>query len=104
MSLNKIGQGGLGIGAVYGVPVTVAVAPTSTVNITGSAYATTQYYMANAVSGNLVGVQLQYVTTSGGTTGTYTIFSNSGGHFYNDNTGFQIINTTTSVNIALIPA
>ncbi len=104
MSLNKFGQAGMGIGAVYGVPTTIAVAETSTVNITGTAYATQQYYMANAVSGAMAGIRLQYVATGLGVTGTYTIFSASGGHFYNDNSGFQIVNTTTSVQICLIPA
>lgn len=104
MSLNAIGQAGFGIGAILGVPTTVAVAPTSTVAITGTAYVTRQYYMANATNAALTGVLFQAVSTTNGVTGTYTIFSGSGGHFYNDNTSFQIVNTTTSVNIALIPA
>lgn len=104
MSINKFGPAGFGVGAWFGVPVTVAVAPTTTVNITGTAYVTGQQYMvANAVSGALTGVQVQMVTTAGGVTGTYTIFNGGGGHIYNDNASYQIVNTTTSVQICLIP-
>ena len=104
MSINKFGPAGFGVGAFFGTPITIAVAPTTTIGITGTAYvAGQQYLMGNQVSGALTGVQLQAVTTSGGVTGTYTIFSGTGGHFYNDNASFQIVNTTTTFNICLIP-
>lgn len=106
MSLNRFGPPGFGIGAYYGVPVTVGVASSTSVTITGTAYATTQYLIG--VSGTLIGVdnaliRFEAVTTTGGVTGTYVISSAYGGNFYNDNQSFRVNNlSSVSVSIVLI--
>ena len=110
MSYNQFGQPGFGVGAYYGVPVTVGTASSISTTITGTAYATRQYLVAlnqstpSTTDANLV--RLEMVTTSGGVTGTYMIGGPLGGqHFYNDNQSFRINNTSSiSIQVVLIPA
>lgn len=111
MSINKFGQAGFGIGAWFGVPVTVAVNTSATVTLTGTAYAAGQQYLSSfqpapTLIGNDVAlVTWKMITTTNGVTGTYSINSGGAGlHFYNDNTSYSIVNlSSVSVNICLIP-
>lgn len=110
MSQSAIGLPGFGIGAHFGTPVTIASASSTTVNITGAAYITTQYMFgiggtALAAGNDAALIALQAVTTSNGVTGTYNVSTGAGGTFWNDNTSFRVANlSSVSVNICLIPA
>src|SRR5260221_13959902 len=107
MSLDKIGQPGFGIGAFYGVPITVGVATSTSVTITGTAYSTTQYLIAlsgttpSTVDNNLI--RFEAVTTNGGVTGTYMLCNSYGANFYNDQQSFRAVNlSSVSVSIVLL--
>lgn len=110
MSINAIGQPGFGIGARFGVPVTVGCASSTSVSITGTAFATTQYVYGydHATAPNVTDItfiRLQAVSTGGGVTGTYDISFGAGATFWNDNQSFRVNNTSSvSVNVVLIPA
>lgn len=110
MSYNQIGQPGFGIGAFYGTPVTVGSATSTSVTITGTAYATRQYLIGingttpSTTDANLI--RMEMVSTTNGITATYGIGCPVGGqHFYNDNQSVRINNTSSvSLQVVLIPA
>ena len=102
MSVNKVINPGFGIGGAFGTPTTVAVAPTSTVTLTGTAYPAGQYFVA----GLSAGLSITGDSTTNGVTATFYFVNGgatNGGFFVNDNSSFQIVSTTTSVNVVLIP-
>jgi hypothetical protein len=96
MSANKLLVPGFGIGAAFGVPVTVGLAPTSTLSITSSIVG--QY----AATGIVTGVQLNQISTSNGVTGTYSILNGAPGRVLLDGQSGFLVNTTTSVSIVFI--
>lgn len=102
MSVNKILNPGFGIGAAYGTPVTVALAPTATVTLT-SAVSLNTYGGQFMATGIVAGTQLKAVSTDNGVTGTYSVLDGAPGFVVMDNTSFRLVNTTTSVNVTLIP-
>ena len=108
MSINAFGQPGFGIGAHFGTPVSIASASSTTVTITGSAYATTQYMFGITpvqLAADQILISLQSQSTSNGVTATYIVSTGSGATFWNDNTSFKAVNlSSVSVNICLIPA
>lgn len=94
--VNKLINPGFGIGSYHGLPVTAAVAETSTLTLTGASYPTGMTIMAaNA------GVNLVAGSAANGYTATFTLFSGNGGFFMNDGASYRIVNTTTSVNVLL---
>jgi hypothetical protein len=96
MSTNRINTPGFGVGASFGIPTTLGLAPTSTLSITsglvGSYYAT----------GLVTGTNLTLVSTSNGVTGTYTILSGAPGHVWLDGASAFAVSTTTSVSLVFI--
>lgn len=99
MSLNRIVNPGFGFGQAFGTPVTVGVAATSTVNLTGTVLPVGQYF----ATGLVAGTRLELVSTSNGVTGTWTVLSASPGFFLNDGSSARVVNTTTTVSIVFIP-
>jgi len=93
MSQNKLIVPGFGIGSVFGVPVTVGLAATSTLSITASLVG--QY----AVSGIVTGIQLNQISTSSGVTGTYSILNGAPGRVFLDGQSGFLVNTTTTASI-----
>ena len=96
MSANKLLVPGFGIGAAFGVPTTVGLAPTSTLSITSAIVG--QY----AVTGLATGVQLKQLSTSNGVTGTWTLLEGAPGRVLLDGQSAVLVNTTTSVSIVFI--
>ncbi len=96
MSTNKMVVPGFGIGTAYGVPVTVGLAPTSTLSITSALVG------AYHVTGLAAGTGLTLVSTSNGVTGTYTILSAAPGKVWLDGVSAFATSTTTSVSLIFI--
>lgn len=94
--VNKLINPGFGIGSYHGLPVTAAVAETSTLTLTGSAYPTGMTLMAG-----VAGINLVAGSAANGYTATFTVFPGTGGYFMNDGSSYRIVNTTTSVNVLL---
>jgi len=99
MSANKMIVPGFGIGSCYGTPITIALAQTSTVTLTGTVLPAGQYF----VTGIATGVSMNLVSTTNGVTGTYSILSGAPGKVdpYDGVSG-TLVNTTTSVSIVAI--
>lgn len=87
---------GFGVGTVYGTPVTIGLAPTSTLSITSSLVGVYQ------VTGLATGVQLKAVSTSNGVTGTFSLLDGAPGRAFLDGVSAFLVNTTTSVTIVAI--
>lgn len=94
-SAAKMVVPGFGVGTVNGVPVTIGLAPTSTLSITSSLVG--EY----AVTGIAAGVNLAAVSTSNGVTDTMLVLSGAPGRAFLDGTSYFLVNTTTSVTIKL---
>jgi hypothetical protein len=95
--VNKLINPGFGIGSYHGLPVTAAVAETSTLTLTGASYPTGMTIMAANT-----GLSLVAGSAANGYTATFTLFgSGQGGFFMNDGASYRIVNTTTSVNVLL---
>ena len=93
---NKLITQGFGTGAVYGTPVTIGLAQTSTLSITASLVGEYQ------VTGLATGANLIATSTANGVTGTYTILSGAPGRTFLDGVSNFLVNTTTSVTIVFI--
>jgi len=95
MSTQKMIVPGFGIGASLGPPTTTAVAQTSTVTLAAGVV-----YMTPLPTG----VSLNAISTTGSFTGTTTIHAaGQGGYVFADGGSVAFVNTTTSVNVVLIP-
>lgn len=91
---NKIVSPGFGTGSTFGIPVTIGVAPTSTLSITSSLVGLYQF------SGFVAGLSLIQFSTSNGVTDTFTLISGAAqGIVALDGVSTAIVNTTTSVSI-----
>lgn len=90
---NKMVVPGFGTGSAFGTPVTIGVAPTSTLSITSSLVGLYQF------SGFVTGVSMIQASTANGVTDTFTILSASQGIVALDGVSSFIVNTTTSVSI-----
>ena len=97
MAFNgKILTPGFGTGGCFGTPTTIALAQTSTLSITSSLLGDF------AATGVVTGIQLNYVSTTNGVTGTFTVLNGAPGQVALDGISGFLVNTTTSVNIVLI--
>lgn len=96
MSTNKLVVPGFGVGAVYGTPTTIGLAPTTTLSITSSLVG--MYHLTGLVAG----ISLNLVSTANAVTGTYTILSAAPGHAFLDGSSAFLVSTTTSVSIVAI--
>lgn len=99
MSIMKMVVPGFGVGSCYGTPITIALAQTSTVTLTGTVLPAGTYML----TGFVTGTSATLVSTSNEVTGTYTILSGAPGMVFNDGSSGRFVNTTTSVNIVAIP-
>lgn len=102
MSVNRLvtsAGASFGPGSTYGTPVTIALAQTSTVTLTGTVLPVGQYFMTGLVTGT----QMKLVSTTNSVTGTFTILEGTPGHvgLYDGVCG-TLVNTTTSVTILAI--
>lgn len=95
---NRMITQGFGTGAVYGTPVTLGLAATSTLSITASLVGEYQ------ATGLVTGTSLIAASTANGVTGTYTILSAAPGRVFLDGVSNFLVNTTTSVSIVMIGA
>lgn len=96
MSVNKMVVQGFGTGAVYGTPVTLGLAPTSTLSITSSLVGMYQ------VAGLATGVQLKLVSTANGVTDSISILDGAPGFAFLDGVSAFAVNTTTSVTLKFV--
>jgi hypothetical protein len=93
---QKLVVPGFGVGTMYGTPVTIGLAPTSTLSITSSLVG--EY----AVTGLAAGVNLSSVSTANGVTDTIQILNGAPGRALLDGVSNFLVNTTTSVTIKII--
>lgn len=99
MSSNKILVAGFGIGSAYGTPVTLGLAPTSTLTLTGTVLPAGQYLMTGIVTG----VSMNLVSTTNSITGTFAVLNGAPGRIAPyDGVSGTLVNTTTSVTILAI--
>lgn len=95
-SSQKLVVQGFGTGSMYGVPVTIGLAPTSTLSITSSLVG--EY----AFTGLATGVNVSAVSTSNGVTDTIKVLDGAPGRILLDGVSNFLVNTTTSVTIKVI--
>lgn len=95
-SAQKLVAPGFGVGTMYGTPVTVGLAPTSTLSITSSLVG--EY----AIAGIATGVNVSSVSTTNGVTDTIKILDGAPGRALLDGVSNFLVNTTTSVTIKII--
>ena len=99
MSSNKMVVPGFGAGSCYGTPITLGLAPTSTLTLTGTVLPAGQYHMVSLAAG----ISFNLVSTGNGITGTYTILSGAPGRVSPyDGVSGVLVSTTTSVTILAI--
>lgn len=98
MSVNKMVVPGFGVGTFYGTPVTLGVAPTSTLTLTGTVLPAGAWH----ITGMATGITLNYVSTTNAVTGTIAILSGANGHIIYDGASGTIASTTTSVSIVAV--
>lgn len=96
MSGNKMIVPGFGIGSCYGTPITLGLAPTSTLTLTGTVLPAGQYHMLGLVAG----ITLNLVSTTNSITGTFAVLSAAPGRLSPyDGVSGTLVSTTTSVTI-----
>lgn len=86
---------GFGVGTVYGTPVTIGLAPTSTLSITSALVG--EYTLAGIVAG----VNVSSVSTANGVTDTILALNGAPGRVFLDGVSNFLVNTTTSVTIKI---
>ena len=96
MSQQKLIVPGFGIGAVFGSPTTLGLAPTSTLSITSGLVG--QYHVASVAAG----ITLQYQSTTNGVTATYALLAGAPGRIFLDGQSCFAVSTTTSVSLVFI--
>ena len=94
--VQKLVVQGFGTGSMYGVPVTIGLAPTTTLSITSSLVG--EY----CIAGIATGVNVSSVSTSNGVTDTIKILDGVPGRALLDGVSNFLVNTTTSVTIKVI--
>lgn len=95
-SPQKIVAQGFGVGTMFGTPVTIGLAPTTTLSITSALVG--EYYIA----GLATGVNLSLVSTANGVTDTIKVLDGAPGRALLDGVSAFLVNTTTSVTIKVI--
>lgn len=96
MSQQKMIVPGFGVGACFGVPTTLGLAPTSTLSITAGLVG--QYHVASVATG----ITLQYQSTTGGVTATWAVLAGAPGRLFLDGVSMFAVSTTTSVSLVFI--